>query len=772
MGKILRLVSAAVLALETALLFGAVQSCGSRTPLLPGDLDDGTADVRPRPPDDTRRVVFEKVDKVDLLFVIDNSGSMADKQALLGQAVPTLLERLINPLCLSTEDRTDYASVAGPEAACPAGFEREFEPLVDLHVGVVTSSLGGHGAELCSPEAPSFNESQDDHAWLLGTRRAFLPSYAGLGFLAWDPAQRLDPPGETNVMDFLQTFSQHVTAAGEKGCGHEATLEAWYRFLVDPNPPQTISVDMSTSIATPEGTDEVLLAQRRAFLRADSLLMIIVLSDEDDCSVVDRGIGWLTTHGGRFNMPASSSACASDPNDPCCRSCALSEDPPQAGCLSLRDDPACTEGVLRTPEDWLNLRCFDQKRRFGWDLLYPVDRYEDGLTELTVYDTRSCNSDDALGRFELKDCALAKNPLFSDRERDETLLVYTSIVGVPWQDIATADSVNSSELEYLTAKELRELDRWSVILGDPENGVLPEDPLMRPSVAPRQGENPITGDELVSPDSNDPQQNRINGHEKREEQAQDLQFSCIFPLDTPRDCSGDDDTTTCECQETDIAENSPLCQPPGGGPAGNTQYFSKAYPGLRHLELSKRLGDSAITASICPKVTTPPLAAPSYGYNPAAALMYERLLGGLGERCLPARLPLTADDQADCVLWQLAESESDCDCEARGLLPIPPEVEDSVEAQLAFVCRYNNQSDDCTSCACALPQLQGRAADACRSDLFASGPDGFCYIDPEQGLGIQDFVQDCRLGEPRTLRLLGRIEDLKESELYLTCHTP
>ena len=39
------------------------------------------------------------IDKIDLLFMVDNSGSMLDKQAMLKLAVPQLLGRLINPMC-------------------------------------------------------------------------------------------------------------------------------------------------------------------------------------------------------------------------------------------------------------------------------------------------------------------------------------------------------------------------------------------------------------------------------------------------------------------------------------------------------------------------------------------------------------------------------------------------------------------------------------------------------------------------------------------------
>src|SRR5688572_19694935 len=43
------------------------------------------------------------VDKIDLLFMIDNSISMADKQEILAQAVPNLVSRLITPLCVDED---------------------------------------------------------------------------------------------------------------------------------------------------------------------------------------------------------------------------------------------------------------------------------------------------------------------------------------------------------------------------------------------------------------------------------------------------------------------------------------------------------------------------------------------------------------------------------------------------------------------------------------------------------------------------------------------
>ena len=48
----------------------------------------------------TSTVSQQQVDKVDLLFMIDNSASMGDKQAILADAVPNLLVGLLQPKCV------------------------------------------------------------------------------------------------------------------------------------------------------------------------------------------------------------------------------------------------------------------------------------------------------------------------------------------------------------------------------------------------------------------------------------------------------------------------------------------------------------------------------------------------------------------------------------------------------------------------------------------------------------------------------------------------
>jgi len=737
-------------------------ACG-RTPLQTGEVVVG-AEQPLGPPRDTQRVVLDAVDKVDMLFVIDNSPSMADKQELFRDAVPTLLERLINPPCISFTDRNQAVEVAGPSEACPPGYQKEFEPLIDLHVGVITSSLGGHGGDICDPSlAATFNPTKNDHGHLLASVRAGLPAYGAEGFLAWDPAGNKSPPGDHDVGSFIESFQDHVVAAGEEGCGYEATQEAWYRFLVEPDPYAEVVVNDDLQ-AVPVGTDATLLEQRKAFLRPDSLLMVVVLSDEDDCSVVDGGLGWLTSSltisQNSFSFPPATSACASDPNDACCRNCGLPEDRPPAGCLPLDADPGCR---VTQSFDTANLRCHRQKQRFGLDLLYPVERYSDALQNFTVTDTRRCQEASPANGREPVSCPEALNPLFSGK-RDPSLVIYTAIVGVPWQDIATAESLTGPGLEYLNASELAELDRWRLILGDPATGEPPLDPLMIPSSDPRTGLHPLTGEALAPTDSTDPRANSINGHESVNNDNGDLQYACTFPLETPRVCNNDE---ACDCTELDLPKNRPLCNPPGGGAAQTTQHYAKAYPGPRHLAVAQALGDKASIASICPKVIEPPTSAPAYGYNPAAAHMYDRLAGGLGERCLSEALPHAGDGRAECVLWQLRHG--DCDCAAAGLEFVDETAAESVARTLEFECSFRLAEGCGAACACQLPQLSGAALERCQTDALASGIDGWCSIDPSQSVGDPQFVSDCRIGHPRTLRVLGKLEALRDEDLFLTC---
>jgi hypothetical protein len=328
-------------------------------------------------------ITNEVIDKIDLLFMIDNSQSMGDKQALLAKAVPQLVNRLVVPRCVNIDG--DVKTRASPTENCPPGYASEFRAVKDIHVAVITSSLGAHGAAApidgCGGGAPA-----NDRALLVPKVRTTTPlgSYADSGFLAWDPDQKLAPPGDKDAAHLGQQFGEMVKAAGEGGCGYEASLESWYRFLIDPEPPLSLSID-TTGRTVPGPIDTELLAQRAAFLRPDSLVSIVMLTDENDCSIRDDDFGnWVASADRRLTSPQATSACAKDPNDPCCLPCVATGGFP-AGCPTPMTDPACQAGNRRSVEnDPANMRCWEQKRRFGYDFLYPTSRYIDALTQPLV----------------------------------------------------------------------------------------------------------------------------------------------------------------------------------------------------------------------------------------------------------------------------------------------------------------------------------------------------------------------------------------------------
>ena len=564
-----------------------------------------------------------KVGKVDILFGVDNSRSMADKQEILSFALKDLVDGLANPPCL--DDLGKFVSAPGALMPCPGGSARQYQPVKDIHIGVISSSLGGHGSDACGTTGEG-KKSNNDKGHLLDrkdpTTVETVPTYAGLGFLAWDPEQALTPPGEDSPAGLLQSFTDLVIGVGQIGCGYEAQLESWYRFLADPDPVDTITLDQSASIVL-NGTDGVLLQQRKDFLRPDSMLVIVTLSDENDCSIKEEGQFYFAAqqksgNGSPFHLPAPRAICKTSPGDTCCFSCGQVGPVDGNGDPLCATDPTCTTVggatvYLDDTSDNINLRCFDQKRRFGIDFLYPIERYVNALSNATVPDRSG---------------QLVANPIFSDLDladgntlvRDPGLVLYTGIVGVPWQDVAK----NPADLKqgFKTAGELTQPNAngqttWDIILGDTAAYGSPLDPFMIESVDMRSGTNPVTGTPITQPGTVNP----INGHEWTIPKRDDLQYACIMPIPSQRDCSVPGKYAGCDCE--DKANNNPLCVQAISG--DNTdQVRAKAYPGLRQLQVLQGIGERAVIGSIC-AAQIADSAQPDYAYRPVIASLVERM---------------------------------------------------------------------------------------------------------------------------------------------------
>jgi hypothetical protein len=273
---------------------------------------------------------------------------------------------------------------------------------------------------------------------------------------------------------------------------------------------------------------------------------------------------------------------------------------------------------------------------------------------------------------------------------------------------------------------------------------------------------------LAAPSATDPAANSINGHEYYNHNPltdvpanDDLQYACIFPMEQPLDCT----SVECDCSLDDVVRNKPLCHPPGGGPAGTTQYFAKAYPGLRQLEVLREFGENSIAASICPKLTqTGRELEPSFGYNPAMEAIIEVLKYKLNlQRCLPRELaPDTASGLVPCRVVE-ASFEDTCDCAARpGRKPLPVADGDErlADAMLDELRDSASCSEDSASprscartCLCEIEQLNDAV---CLEDPEPPAERaGYCYVDEAKQIGNPDFVSACPATARRVLRFIG-----------------
>ncbi|MFO0589120.1 MAG: hypothetical protein U0441_16330 [Polyangiaceae bacterium] len=729
--------AAALIALVTLPAFGCLERP------LHGNDPRSTAEV-------VEPLKLSAVERIDLLLAIDNSASMGDKQDILARAVPDLVKRLANPRCIDTSGNPASEQPQSPTAACPDGTEREFLAVPDIHVGIVSSSLGGTKDGRCA------QPTDNDHGRLLSRTLSGsnVPTYGGFGFLAWDPDKKLDPPGES-VLDngtsgLVPSLQEMVRGVGESGCGYEAQLESWYRFLIQPDPWESL-VQKGDSLTPKDGVDKTLLAQRKAFLRPDSLVAIIQLTDENDCSVAPGPDAARIFS--KQSMIRPREECAADPNDACCAPCdqAPAGCAEQASCKDASGNWARIEGEDANGRD---LRCFDQKRRFGKSYLYPTERYVTGLTELHVPD-RYGN--------------LTSNPLFMDLNLDDDihgqrtpdLVFFAGIVGVPWQDIAKDPTTLAKGLksgEELIARDAEGHSTWDRILGDPEKGTLPLDPHMWESQKPRTGLPDATSAFGADP---------ISGHEQKE-LATNLQFACTFPLLSPIPCAGD---ISCDCYKPD---GNPLCQAPSGEYTQD-QVAAKAFPGLRELSVLKGLQKQAIVASVCPSNMDEAAEknAEDFGYRPAVGALIDRLKGKLGHQCLPRQLTPNKEGKVGCLVIEARKSES-CSCKAEDArTSVATEHVEAIQGAL-----QSGIIDEDDNCFCEIPQLSGAELTSCQNDkddpqvVDGQQVNGWCYIDATAipAVGSKELVpESCTEAEKRLIRFVGTAKARPGSDMFIMC---
>ncbi|MFK7990852.1 MAG: hypothetical protein AB8I08_32835 [Sandaracinaceae bacterium] len=236
---------------------------------------------------------------VDLLFMVDNSNSTTEEQASLTAELPALVSSLIAP----PDDDGDG--------------EPDWLPVLDLRVGVITTDMGTGGATV-----PTCARSDFGDDGVLLTRAGDRPGCAA----SYPAPFAFDPAGGVTAEAFAAEVAC-VAGVGTGGCGFEQPLEAILKAL-SPGAPTAYT---ASDYVPPEffrGSLPHGDLTNAGFVRADSLLMVVALTDEEDCSAADPDL---------FN-PTSVTYGATD----------------------------------------LNLRCF----RHADEALHPVSRYVQGLTAL------------------------------------------------------------------------------------------------------------------------------------------------------------------------------------------------------------------------------------------------------------------------------------------------------------------------------------------------------------------------------------------------------
>jgi len=175
--------------------------------------------------------------KLDILFMVDDSPSMAPLQTKLSQQLGNFMDALSDP----TTGR-----------------------LPDLHVAVVSSSLGG-GAWNNVPQCGAGQHPGDDGGkFLQGAGSAGHGSctmlHAGQTFLA-----NGDGGTAPNFDGDIRDAFKCMALLGDDGCGFESQFESVYYALYKGSHPDD--------------------PDNGGFLRDDALLAVVMVTNEDDCSV-------------------------------------------------------------------------------------------------------------------------------------------------------------------------------------------------------------------------------------------------------------------------------------------------------------------------------------------------------------------------------------------------------------------------------------------------------------------------------------------------------
>jgi hypothetical protein len=189
---------------------------------------------------------------VDLLFVIDNTMTMGSEHKALLRELPRMI-RAVTSGDLDEDGRAERAP-------------NEF-----LHVGVVTTDMGSGDFVVPTCDRRPFGDDGVLRSRGDLSLEGCETRYPSPTFFAFEPGADVD--------SFVET-TRCVVSTGTNGCGFEQPLEAALKAVTRE----------TSSIRFAEGSVGHADGANAGFLRNDSLLWIVILTEEDDCSIQDPSL--------------------------------------------------------------------------------------------------------------------------------------------------------------------------------------------------------------------------------------------------------------------------------------------------------------------------------------------------------------------------------------------------------------------------------------------------------------------------------------------------
>lgn len=230
--------------------------------------------------------------KADVLFVIDNSPSMYDNTSSLGLSFNTFIEYLVDPEAGSGQVRDDLSDAVGNYI----DYVTQVGRYLNYQLAITTTSVEpssdtinpGEAGTLVGDPAVVSEDTTDDVASVFRKNLlcettdwpAACTGDSTENCIPYDPNYTCgDDPGDQISWEYLECVCGSTWEPRQSGSGTEEGLEAAFLALcrASENPPEACF----DSIAPFTEAD---VLSNEGFLREDSTVIVVVVSDEGDTS--------------------------------------------------------------------------------------------------------------------------------------------------------------------------------------------------------------------------------------------------------------------------------------------------------------------------------------------------------------------------------------------------------------------------------------------------------------------------------------------------------